>query len=521
MVASALALRGVAETIRVGDPHILERYGSDFLEGLLSELADAGGMASAMRSRTQTGPGGMRLFQPIHRVFHVVLLEVGCGHPWGPRLDPARIVEAGMVLRRVAVSQSGQLLSSRLEGWMEEAPTPRSRDSGAERMRLRRGWERLQGQVGGTPGELDRDPDPDHRPPPIRTGHPALDHRAALGGPAETLAERVAPLFVVPPDVIKATGKTLLYGLVPVTSSEVSEAPASLPAFDDADLADHLPGLLKQSTVPQGGGTLTVSSVLSTAADAARRSFLRDLRQVAVEFDALGPSNESKAVRSAFNRLSVTIDGDSTPLGEFLAEAVRVFLDEAQAGDSLAMPSHWPNVSTSDRAAIVSAVGASMRARLSRTISRPGRFDDASREYRLRTFVRVRSQRDCPPELVWSEHTAPFKIAPWYEASDQPPSVIQLPNAFDRDTLRSLKPNVAFAVPEKLQAFLQANSPKDLMDGEASEGSGIALGWICSFSLPIITFCAFIVLNIFLGLFDFFFRWLLYIKVCIPVPKPK
>ena len=36
---------------------------------------------------------------------------------------------------------------------------------------------------------------------------------------------------------------------------------------------------------------------------------------------------------------------------------------------------------------------------------------------------------------------------------------------------------------------------------------------------PVITICAFIVLNIFLTLFNLIFGWLFFIKVCIPFPK--
>jgi hypothetical protein len=76
-------------------------------------------------------------------------------------------------------------------------------------------------------------------------------------------------------------------------------------------------------------------------------------------------------------------------------------------------------------------------------------------------------------------------------------------------------------MPESLFNVLQANTVKGLTEGNGSQGGpGIGLGWICSFSIPIITFCAFIVLNIFLSLFDVIFRWLLFIKICLPVPAP-
>jgi len=58
------------------------------------------------------------------------------------------------------------------------------------------------------------------------------------------------------------------------------------------------------------------------------------------------------------------------------------------------------------------------------------------------------------------------------------------------------------------------------MEGKGG-GSSVGIGWICSFSIPVITFCAFIVLNIFLSLFDLIFRWMMFIKICIPYPKAK
>jgi len=69
---------------------------------------------------------------------------------------------------------------------------------------------------------------------------------------------------------------------------------------------------------------------------------------------------------------------------------------------------------------------------------------------------------------------------------------------------------------------LANNTPDDFLKGNANDGGGgVGLGWLCSFSLPIITLCAFIVLNIFLQLFNIIFFWMFYIKICIPIPIPK
>jgi hypothetical protein len=57
-----------------------------------------------------------------------------------------------------------------------------------------------------------------------------------------------------------------------------------------------------------------------------------------------------------------------------------------------------------------------------------------------------------------------------------------------------------------------------MLEGKFST-EGLTLGWICGFNIPLITICAFIVLNIFLSLFDLIFRWLFFIKICVPFPK--
>ena len=124
----------------------------------------------------------------------------------------------------------------------------------------------------------------------------------------------------------------------------------------------------------------------------------------------------------------------------------------------------------------------------------------------------------CPARTEWSAYSEPFVIAPWYEGGGAPPVQIALPDVTDRNLLRSLKPNVAFELPPALQNLLLGN-PKDLLEGKPSGGGSFTVGWICSFSLPIITICAFICLNIFLSLFDLIFRWMFFIKICIPFPK--
>ena len=78
------------------------------------------------------------------------------------------------------------------------------------------------------------DPDPQHRRPRLNAGHPYVNGKLARVFQAlEPAAERVSPLFVAPPDVCVEAGRTLLYGLIPVTSAERSEEAQSVEVDSD------------------------------------------------------------------------------------------------------------------------------------------------------------------------------------------------------------------------------------------------------------------------------------------------
>jgi hypothetical protein len=141
-----------------------------------------------------------------------------------------------------------------------------------------------------------------------------------------------------------------------------------------------------------------------------------------------------------------------------------------------------------------------------------GRYSNPRWRYHLRAFARVQHDPDCPPTLEWSSYSEIFSIAPWYEGKN-PPLPIVLPGL---DAL-SKGSSVAFSVPRDLQGVIESNDPKNMIDGKGKSVT-LTIDWICSISLPVITICAYIVLNIFLSLF---FIFLFAIKLCIPIPRPQ
>lgn len=469
----------------------------------------------------------LKLFQPIQRQFHLALIEAHCLTPGSPRLDPEKVDSAGLVIRRLRRDAKGVEVK---QGWMRAG----------EHLR---GWARVDPDA-ATPGnEHSRyDPESARRLARPTTGQPVLDREVvALLAEAEdaVLSEHVVPMFIAPPDVCRAAGRSFFYGLVPTTSSERAEGGA--PAFDatsfgpdSADFRSHLVGPLRGlgDSFPRVGFTLTpdLAAIAQPASvgdgdHSSMKRLLLLLRQLAIEFDAFGGDPDSEALVAVLNRVGLPLRGSdglpsglTTPAGDFLATASRVLLDGEVVANAPVMPMGWPALDDDTTAALASALSVTLMNRFEAVAGTAGRYDDPDARYVLRAFVRLKPEGRCPARTVWSAYSPAFVIAPWYEGGGAPPVQVALPDPTDKDLLKKLKPNVAFTVPPSLHDLL-AGDPQDLLDGKKPAASGMTIGWICSFNIPIITICAFIVLNIFLSLFDLFFRWMMFIKICIPFPK--
>lgn len=518
-------------------PLILQRADDGFIDAVLDQLRTTEGRSRLRTSRAaaRNPQQRLKLFQPIQRQHHLALMEAWCDAPGTPRIDPARVDSAGLVVRRVRAGGR-----SAYQGWM--------RTKGQLR-----GWMAVE-RLGGA----EHDPLGVLRLERGRTGVADIDDaltRIALQHEDALLDEHVVPMFLAPPDVCKAAGKTVFYGLVPTVSGELSEAPV---VFDEdgsfgpesTDFRHHLVQALRGDAMdfPLAGETLDpdwfeaaemaseqpvgVSSAhwnLLRPGGSARSSmqrFIRLLRQLDTEFNAFegsGPAFEAIRHQLAAVALPLPLrSGETvvrtTPAETFLRQAVRVLIERDPAAARPVMPTGWPALGAHEARSLRQALSAALTQRFAQLNPAAGRFDDPGALYVLRSFVRIKPEGGCPARTVWSADSEPFVIAAWYEGSGAPPVKIGLPDPTDRNLLKSLKPNVSFVVPPALQNMLGGNL-KDMMDGKKPPDSGITIGWICSFSIPIITLCAFIVLSIFLGLFDLFLRWMAFIKICLPYPK--
>ena len=519
-------------------PAILQRSDDDFIASTLDELRSSAGrvVLAARRAHATDKQGTLKLFQPVQRQFHLALLEVWCDTPGTPRLDPARIESAGFVVRRIG--SSGQP-----EGWM--------RSNGQVR-----GWVPLS-RVGGATG----DPLAQHRLQRQLTGVADIDRQLTglrLAHTDQLLDEHTLALFVAPPDVCSDAAKTVFYGIVPTVSSEVSAAAPANAAAGAADFGPrselfraHLVEALRgdamdlpfpgeavaggwfdasempSDTAPDGVSDAQFSDIADVSSDNSRamHRFILLLRQLASEFNAFEADDASAPLRRALAgiALPLVLRNDETvqrtvPADRFLGDACRILLMKENLADPVEMPARWPALDAVRANGLADAMSTALQARTAALLSQSGRYDEPGARYLVRAFVRIKPEAHCPLRIVWSADSEPFVIAPWFEnAEARPPVLIPLPDASDRDLLRQLKPNIAFLVPPSMHNLLSGKT-RDLLGGKGKLGA-TGLTWICGFNIPAITICAFLVLNVFLTLFNLVFGWLFFIKICVPFPK--
>ncbi len=505
-----------------GSAVIVSMHEEAFLPALFEDLRadDWRGRIAARRGIRRGTDGTLELGLPIHRHFQVVLLELVCRAPGFPPVDPRKLAGTGVVLRRV---NSGD---GSLQGWMKKGGQPL-------------GWQ-FTSPPPSASAPADPDPDPAQR---VAANNAVTAQLATMlvtrRGSSPLPTEDTVRLFVAPPDVCAARGRTIVYGVVPVASSERAST-TDIPDFnalpdagEQAQVIQHLSEYLKARpviSVAKAGAALDPAwNVLRTPdsgdVEGARlNAFGLFLQQLQMELGAFTGSDAAKALLDELSQLQLPMgtdaDGNALPdqnAADFVTAAADILVSGNSNLNGVTMPVEWPRIDDAAGARLTRSALACLSARFKDVAAETPKFDRDETLYIVRAFVRVKNHAQCAPALVWSScYSEPFRILPWWDA-DGPPVRVSLPPL---SKLKSLKPSVAFQMPAQLANLLRGDMKK-LASGDGSAPSGVGIGWICSFSLPIITLCAFIVLNIFLSLFDICFFWMAFLKICIPYPKPK
>jgi hypothetical protein len=134
----------------------------------------------------------------------------------------------------------------------------------------------------------------------------------------------------------------------------------------------------------------------------------------------------------------------------------------------------------------------------------------------------VHERRPCAPyhAPAVSRATRPFRLAAFFDA-DAPvrPIRIRMPIDTTPDGLSKFPKGVSMLLSDELRkqmARAEHAGLANLMGGPIPAGS-LSLGAICSFSIPIITICALILLLIMVSILDIVFRWLPFFRICLPL----
>ena len=542
MVKNEMLVKGVDLTgMEQKAPVILQMNDDDFPARFLKDLAspESPRISSAAIVNTASDP----LYQPVQRMLSVALVDLSCSGLASPRIDPTRILSAGLVIRRVfrSAGSNGQAYDDPdiLSAWM-------SNPAGQFQ------WVKL------THDQECWDPDPTKRPQ-LKSGQADLDNQLTALYLSTANTESTSPAFAAPHATCAALGRTIFYGVIPTASSDVSDSqPKQPPLIDQAGLISSLPALLRFRSGPSAPWTPTPTPpptidyrwmsdeflnvvyppTLSTSSPpkapvpnpniASFQQFTTALRMLHTVFDAFNGTAQGNAIVGVLNRRNVTFNDNSTmQMGAYFQWAKTTLLDtNAYSSASpntptIPMPASWDSFTDQDQSMLVSALTSALgpRSQSLKLLSPQGRFMDEKRLYKLRMYFRVKGDSpNCPPKLFWSQYSDAFKIAPWHATGNRAHPPIPLPDPTS-DFVKSAKPNCSFQVPGNLMSAMQGTSISGLMNGSGG-GGGLSLGWICGFNIPLITICAFFVLNIFLSLLNIIFFWLPFIKICIPFPMP-
>src|SRR5271163_2184376 len=240
IVVQGVTLAGAEQTL----PTLLQMHNEDFPRKFLSDLASIpppdllpATLIPAMPASNVTilpqpdSSDPLTLYQPVHRLLNVAMLQLTCSSIGYPRLDPTRIDSAGLVIRRIVRIKGEDRLDLPPSAWL--------RDAGGQQQ-----WavpKKLQDYL---------DPDPTRRPQ-LQSGQPALDSLLAVQTLAAASIESYTPAFVAAPAVCAAAQRTFVYGVVPTASSDATTIPPSQPIYDALSLESlkkSLPTLLRAGT---------------------------------------------------------------------------------------------------------------------------------------------------------------------------------------------------------------------------------------------------------------------------------
>ncbi len=530
----AIALGGPDRGVREA-PALLAFDEADFLRALDELLLSASwpgrGWPTSIANRALS-TGSVRLFQPIHRRFNLALIDAHCLAFGEPRLDPRKVASAGLVMRRFVGAERASA---------EDLANPRNWQGWLGAESDAQGWVSF-----ASSSAFDADPETTQGTT-ARTGSAAVDALLAARNRRAKAVERTVPMWVAKPEIAQATGRTLLFGLIPTASSaqqraQTTEVRAEVAALrapgtpERQKFIDHLSRWLKLTAAtapPRAGASFDRSWLTQTRIPDDEDEFIAFIEQLAYEFDAFGAGAARWRPRLAqlrMWRLNPARLGawkyDRIDPVAFLSACARIVRNDLGAASAVTMPHligpaplNFDPAPPPPTATLIEAIAdealASIEAIAAEQPLPRGPYDDANARYAVRAFVRVRADDPrCLPRLIWSAPSRLFTIAPWFESTGRPTPPIALPK-LDRASLARLAPSASFTLPPEIRRLLNPNGAQAMLAGNPRRFD-LGIEWVMQLSMPIMTVCALVAMTVVLTLLDFVFRWIPFAQILIP-----
>jgi len=477
---------------------------------------------------------------PTHRAFHLVCCEVICERFGLPALDPQHITSSGFVIRR--------LRNNKEQAWIVEE---------GEAI----GWR-------DTSSEL-KDPDLNRRICANGMLHQRSNQMTYSG-------EQTHPLHILTSRDNKDKRHTLLFGYVPLGGSYYErEANALFDTKNQQETEDFVARSLPwpfgyREQVKQQWTTQHALQVKDGVPTKAMFELLRllvnryhlgeagrdandELEEIFSDIwfydERLVPAHVKSGLAKAQNftllkssrKFHLTkylqdafAGGESNPLVQWIIEQEEA-ADNAGGLDNLTRLQALPNISgngkltyslillASDTENIRHHLGQRYREQTlaqAKEIPLP-KFSQGEQDvYQIIPFVRYKNDQG-QEKIQWGDkqsRSQQFRVAAPFDPEASRPSLIPMPSL--RDLKRGLAKGASMLTPgDTFDLINGLNLKKGASEDVVGKGPKFGIQWICSFSLPVITLVAMILLMIMISLLNIVFFWLPWVRICLPFPK--
>jgi len=534
-----------ASLLRYLDPDFVNRFQQDVSKQRFAQTQFADWIKEETHSQFDSKPV-LRL--PTHRAFHLVCCEVVCERFGRPALDPARITSAGFVIRRQRQGQE--------QAWVLEE---------GEAL----GWQDASNEL--------RDPDLDRRLCPNGLLHPRTNQAAYSGeqthplhvlnavddnGKCHTLLFGYVPLGGFYYE--RQAAKLFAAG----DRQEIENFAASSLPWPFGYREGKQLSFLQHHALPVHDGVpskamfellrLLVNRYHLGEAGSAQHS--RQNASLNADLEALcsslwfyddrrlpanlrnGLFNEhSRELVKGYRQFHLTHYLQQCFAQQEHNPLVRWIIQQEQAADKVggldnlptlaALPNSNGNGSLTFSLRIVASDAEDIRHQLgqrfreqtlaqAKEIPLP-KFGQGQQDvYQIVPFVRSKNDQG-KEQIQWADEysrSMEFRVAAPFDPEASRPSLIPMPSL--RDLKRGLAKGASVLTPgDTFDLINGLNLKKGASEDVIGDGPKLGIQWICSFSLPVITLVAMILLMIMISLLNIVFFWLPWVRICLPFPK--